>query len=92
MIKGPLVKAVAKGALLWNQESCAHAGPCGRCEESCPTGVLFLGSPFVAGDFLDSAFCIRCRMCVVYCPTDALSFIPEIRTSAQGGQDPIFQQ
>ncbi|MBQ7475698.1 MAG: 4Fe-4S binding protein [Clostridia bacterium] len=39
---------------------------CGKCEENCPVGAIFCGTP--------SNGCIRCLRCVSTCPANALSF------------------
>ena len=68
---------VAKGAIFWSASSCLEAGPCGSCEELCPTGVLDLG--LFERDLLstEAPVCIRCRLCLLTCPTGALAFSPE---------------
>lgn len=66
-------RIVAGGQVLWEETTCKLAGPCGMCEEFCPTGVLHLsgmktGTP--------GAICIRCRLCLFTCPAGALAFVP----------------
>ncbi|EQD25215.1 MAG: putative ferredoxin [Leptospirillum sp. Group IV 'UBA BS'] len=74
MMNLPGCSWVAGGAIFWRASSCLQAGPCGSCEELCPTGVLDLGQ--FDGGLLEpeDSVCIRCRLCLMTCPTGALSF------------------
>jgi NAD-dependent dihydropyrimidine dehydrogenase PreA subunit len=66
-------RIVAEGQVLWEENSCELAGPCGMCEEFCPTGVLHLSGMRTG---VPGAVCIRCRLCLFTCPAGALSFVP----------------
>jgi NAD-dependent dihydropyrimidine dehydrogenase PreA subunit len=41
---------------------------CGACLDSCPTGAITEGTPYV----IDEATCIDCGACVGECPTGAI--------------------
>lgn len=63
---------VAGGQVMFAGGPCLQVGPCGMCEEFCPTGVLQLAE---IGQALPGAVCIRCRVCLAICPVGALSFV-----------------
>ena len=87
----PYGMAVARGNILWNFMACRAAGPCGHCEEICPTGVLGL-QEFSRGGAL-GALCLRCRHCLQVCPSGALTFLPLDRRASGAGalQDAICE-
>jgi formate hydrogenlyase subunit 6/NADH:ubiquinone oxidoreductase subunit I len=79
MMDIPGLFRVAGGAILWKAATCFQVGPCGSCEELCPTGVLGLETPGHLGEkapALRYADCIRCRLCLVTCPAGALTLSP----------------
>ena len=81
MMKVPGLFRVAGGAILWKLASCFQVGPCGSCEELCPTGILDLGEQGLARDgalALRNADCLRCRLCLVTCPAGALTLSPGV--------------
>ncbi len=83
--------AVARGNIHWNFMACQATGPCGHCEEICPTGVLGLRE--FSREGVSGALCLRCRLCLQVCPSGALSFLPPDRGASGTGalQDAVCE-
>lgn len=67
-------KLEARGHISHNEDKCTY---CSLCEKKCPVDAI---SVAMEGKMwsIDNSVCIRCKTCVLNCPTKALDLKPNM--------------
>lgn len=76
----PSHKRMLKGSVAVIE--CPQEIPCDPCEDACPHGAIFVGSPITNCPQLDEEKCIGCGACLPQCPGLAI-FLVDLAYSAE---------